>query len=322
MAKSKGGHVMPVETRSKLVLEVAAELVAHEDKPWRQAMVFIRDQGAENPWSARLFGTDTPGGIDQVANGECDLAIINPSGPLTLAYRGTGPYKQPVPVRVITCIPSYDQFAFNVHPDTGLNDFEEIGEKRVPLRISVRGQQDHSVHFMLRHIMQAAGFSWEDLEGWGGKFVFQPGMPNNPGRVASYQKREVNAIFDEAVGLAMQAAEANGMKTLPLRESTVKKLEAMGYRRGIIEAKDYPWLKSDILSIDFSGWPVYCHENTPDDLVTAICEGLEERKDRIPWQGEGPLPLERMCFDTPEGPLDVPLHPAAERFWRARGYLR
>jgi hypothetical protein len=67
---------------------------------------------------------------------------------------------------------------------------------------------------------------------------------------------------------------------------------------------------------------VFCHEHTPDDLVTAICAALEARRDRIPWQGEGPLPLERMCYDTPEGPLDVPLHPAAERFWRDRGYLR
>jgi TRAP-type uncharacterized transport system substrate-binding protein len=28
-----------------------------------------------------------------------------------------------------------------------------------------------------------------------------------------------------------------------------------------------------------------------------------------------------MVRDTPEGHLEVPLHPAAERFWRDRGYL-
>ena len=40
----------------------------------------------------------------------------------------------------------------------------------------------------------------------------------------------------------------------------------------------------------------------------------------IPWEGVGPLPLDRMSVDTREGPLDVPLHPAAEAYWRERGY--
>jgi TRAP-type uncharacterized transport system substrate-binding protein len=28
-----------------------------------------------------------------------------------------------------------------------------------------------------------------------------------------------------------------------------------------------------------------------------------------------------MCRDTQSGPLNIPLHSAAERFWRERGYL-
>ena len=58
-----------------------------------------------------------------------------------------------------------------------------------------------------------------------------------------------------------------------------------------------------------------------DDLVKRICAALEARKHLIPWQGEGPLPLERMCRETQETPQVVPLHPAAEAFWRERGYL-
>ena len=68
-------------------------------------------------------------------------------------------------------------------------------------------------------------------------------------------------------------------------------------------------------------WPLITREDAPDDLIMAFCRALEARKDRIPWRGEGLLPLERMCRDTPETPLDIPLHPAAERFWRDCGYL-
>ena len=38
-------------------------------------------------------------------------------------------------------------------------------------------------------------------------------------------------------------------------------------------------------------------------------------------EGGGPVPLEIMCGDTPEAPLGVPLHPAAEAFWTQQGYL-
>jgi len=56
-------------------------------------------------------------------------------------------------------------------------------------------------------------------------------------------------------------------------------------------------------------------------MVRRVCAGLEARRHMIPWEGAGPLPLDRMCRDTPEGPLDVPLHPAAEAFWKEQGYL-
>ena len=58
------------------------------------------------------------------------------------------------------------------------------------------------------------------------------------------------------------------------------------------------------------------------DTGSAVWAALEARKDRLPpGTGEGPLPLDVMCKDTAEGPLGIPLHPAAERFWREQGYL-
>jgi TRAP-type uncharacterized transport system substrate-binding protein len=33
------------------------------------------------------------------------------------------------------------------------------------------------------------------------------------------------------------------------------------------------------------------------------------------------MPLDRMVQNTPEAPLTIPLHPAAERFWHSQGYI-
>ena len=81
-------------------------------------------------------------------------------------------------------------------------------------------------------------------------------------------------------------------------------------------------MPADVLTVDFSGWPIIVREDAADKFVTQVCAALEERADRIPWQGEGPLPIERMCIDAPDTPQVAPMHPAAEAYWKERGFLR
>lgn len=316
------GWANPVTTRSRIVLEIAAELVALPDQRLRQAKVLLREQGAGEAWPLCLFATSTREGVDAVVKREADLAIINPSGPLTLAYRGTGRYERPQPVRAVAVIPSFDQYVFAVRSDLGLARFEDIAARRAPLRVALRGQRDHCLHDMLDDIAAAAGFSVAALEAWGGTVRREGSLPFPGGaKFQALARGEIDAIFDEAVQEWVDAALDAGMTILPLAEATLRKLERLGYRRGVIERSLYPRLPQDILTIDFSGWTIFVHEEASDRLVEAICAALDARKHLIPWQGEGPLPVERMCRDAPDTPMDVPLHPAAERHWRAQGYL-
>ena len=87
------------------------------------------------------------------------------------------------------------------------------------------------------------------------------------------------------------------------------------------ERSTYHKLPQDVLSLDFSGWTIFVHAQADDELVTQICAGLDARKARIPWEEPGDLPVERMAREAPDTPQAVPLHPAAERFWRSRGYI-
>ena len=306
--------------RSHLVLEVASELVDRTEWPYRQARITLREQGGE-VWPVCLFGCDTPAAIDQVARGEVQVAIINPAGPLALALRGRGPFRSAIPLRAITVIPSPDQLAFAVTERTGLKSLHDIRERRFPLRVSIRGQMDHSLHLVVKEVLSAAGFSLDDVVSWGGQVRYDAGLPNSPTRLGAVQRGEVDMIIDEAVRSWIDAATESDMGVLPLDEPLLERLEELGFRRAVIPKARYTKLKEDVPTLDFSGFPVYTHVNVPDAIVTSICSALEARKEKIPWQEDGPLPLDRMCRDTPEGPLNIPLHPAAERFWRERGYL-
>jgi len=306
--------------RSRLVLEVASEMVDQSDWPHRQARVSLRVQGAEY-WPVNMIASDGPAALDLVARGEMQLAISNPAMYLTLAVRGTGPYKKPIPLRAITIIPSPDQLAFAVTEKTGLKSLREIRERRLPLRVSLRGQKDHALHPVVNEVLAAAGFSLDDIVAWGGQVRYDDGLPMKDNRFGAMQRGEVDMIVDEAVRGWANAALDAGMRILPLDETMLTQLEALGLRRAVMPQERYPKLPEDLPTLDFSGFAVYTHADVPDAVVTSICAALEARKDRIGWQEPGPLPLELMCRDTPDGPLTIPLHPAAEKFWRARGYL-
>ena len=303
--------------RSRVVLEVAAELVAAADQPRHQAKVLLRDHGED--WPINLSTLSTIDAIDEVVSGRVTMAFTNPSAVLTLAYRGQGPFKTPQPVRAIAVVPTLDQYMFAVKGDSGLVNFEDIGTRRYPLRIAGRAQTDHCLHMILGHVMAAAGFSLNDVKSWGGDLKYL--LSSRGDRVSLVKRGEVDALFDEAVRNWVDAAVDAGMTILSFTEPTMRKLEAMGYRRGWLRQSRFPKLPRDIMTVDFSGWTIFVHADAPDKLVTQICAGLDARKHLIPWQGDGPLPVDHMVKDTEDTPLDVPFHPAAEAFWRRKGYI-
>jgi TRAP-type uncharacterized transport system substrate-binding protein len=175
---------------------------------------------------------------------------------------------------------------------------------------------------MLEDIFQAAGFSTAELISWGGEIHKVGHIPRpTTDKFKSLVAGEITGVFDEGVhGWADDVTPA-GLVALKMEDETIAKLEEIGYRRDCLTKARYPTLPEDIPTLDFSGWPIFVREDADDGTVRRICAGLQDRRDLIPWEGEGPLPLDQMCINTPEAPLGMPLHPAAEAFWKDQGYL-
>jgi TRAP-type uncharacterized transport system substrate-binding protein len=315
----------PATMRGVLMLEVAAELVKMRSWPHNQPLIHLRAQGA-GEWAVTLFGSDSPEAVHQVARKEVQFAIVNPGAILALAIRGLGPFPDPVPVRAVAVLPQYDQLGFAVTEATGLTTLTELRDRRYPLRVTLRAQRDHAQHVVIREVLSALGMTVEDIPTWGGQLIYE--RPTPDGRIETVRSGKADSLWDEAMPMYGAAALEMGMRFLTLEPAHRERLEAMGLRATSLKER-YPQLTEDIWCIDFSGWTIYTHEDTADDIVEAFCTALEVRKDRIPYRHpdgsqlpEGaPLPLDEMCRSTPDGPLSVPLHPAAERFWRGRGYL-
>jgi hypothetical protein len=210
-------------------------------------------RGVENHFDLQIRQAETVG-LTRVVGGELDMAFLNPSAALAVAHRGTGSaFKTPQPVRAITVLPSRDQCLFAVRSETGFTHVEDIGRARYPLKLSLRGLDQHWLHFMLDDIFAAAGFSLADIVSWGGEIRKEGHIPN-PGtaRFDSLINGEVDGILDEGVHGWADAMVPAGMTVLHLREDTVARLEAIGYRRDYLLKSRYPTLPEDVLTLDFS----------------------------------------------------------------------
>jgi TRAP-type uncharacterized transport system substrate-binding protein len=177
------------------------------------------------------------------------------------------------------------------------------------------------VHLVVDQVLRAHGFSLADVIEWGGTVSYDDGLPVDPARIGRARTGEIDAIFDEAVSRFIPPAIELGMRFLPLGEAAAAQLADYGLRPAAIPRSIFPMLPADVPTIDFSGFAIVTHADTPESFVYDFCRALDARKSRIPTQQGPSLPLETMCKDTAEGPLDVPLHAGAERYWREVGYL-
>jgi hypothetical protein len=312
-------HPRATAIRSMLVLEMASQMMLDRGFPANQADVQLRAASDAGPvlTMASRAGQSV---YAQVADGRLAMGFANPSAMLTMAVRGVEPFQRPLPLRVVTVLPSADQLVFAIRGDLDVGCLEEVAERRIPLRISVRGDRDHAVHAVLAHVLRACGFCYEDVASWGGEIRFDPGMPSTPQRMGAAEAGTVDAVFDEGAQSWISRAVGAGMRIAALREETIASLEPTGLRRAVLNGEHCAALTADVPTIDFSGWPLYVRADAPADIVRRVCAAIEARRESIAWHGAGPLPLHTMCADGPATPLDVPLHDAAAAFWRERGY--
>ena len=91
--------------RTKMALEVAAELYTQRMSAMGNfATISIQSSSREEQFPGMLMGIngDLMGGMKapiEVGKGRVDVAFINPSAIVTMAYRGKGFYKEKLPLR-------------------------------------------------------------------------------------------------------------------------------------------------------------------------------------------------------------------------------
>jgi len=258
-------------------------------------------------------------GARLVASGKLDIVWLNPSVIATMAYLGKGPFRRSSPLRALAVFPSWDRLVVAVSGKLGVRSMEELKEKRPALRVSVA--DNDCVNFAIHKLLKVHGLKIESFTEWGGS-VEPVVRPSNPRRRQGIISGEIDVVIDEGMDSWGQLALDHGMVLLPLSEKALAKLECYGFKRAPLAGGR---LKGNIpestLVVDYSGWPIITHERLADELAYHIAAVLDRLREEIPYDSAQVPPMSSLCRSTEEGPLDIPLHPGAERYYREHGYL-
>jgi TRAP-type uncharacterized transport system substrate-binding protein len=306
--------------RAKTLWEIGLHIAGNPATPYggNRDMVITVGSGSGpqfRPWLRLATGSAIL--AEEVAKGGgVDLAFVNPAALLTQAYRGVGLFKTPLPVRIIASYPSWDRFVFAVHPRTGIRSLADVKSKRYPLRASVREDPTHSTHVLIEQAFALHGFTLNDIESWGGKLVLCGG-PSDARRLEPMARGEIDAVFDEGIKVWLDEALAAGLVPLELNEDEFAAMGKLGWRRVRLPKARVPRLVKEIDALDFSGWPIYANASLPEQTAYDVCAALAAREAEIPWEKDSDGSALHMVSDTETTPMDVPLHPGAERWYRA-----
>ncbi len=306
--------------RAKMLWEIGLQIAGNPATPYfgnRDMCVVVGSGSGESfrPWLRMATGSPTL--AYAVARGELEMAMVNPSGFLTQAYRGTGLFPWPLPVRALAVYPTWDRFVCMIHPRTGLRSISEIKEKRYPLRLSIREDPAHSTRALTDQLLEVYGFSLTKIESWGGSFQLNGG-PGDKRRLTAMHAGEIDAIFDEGLVHWFDEALEAGMVPITLDDFAFQKLLAIGWRRVNIPAGRFPHLKEEHLCLDYSGWPLYTRASLADEDAYKVCAALQARESEIYWESSF-TGIGQLGQDTEATPLDVPLHPGAAQWYREQG---
>ncbi len=254
-----------------------------------------------------------------VASGEIDVAFVNPSALLTQAYRGTGHFTRALPLRIIANYPSVDRFVVAMRTSLGFRSLHDVKRAKYPLQISVREDPTHSTLVLIQQLLALYGMSLSEIESWGGR-IHPAGPPNDKRRLDAIRDGTLDAVFDEGISIWLAEALAHGFSLIPFEAETFVTLEKIGWRKvGLNTGRFSQFPVHDC--IDFSGWPLYARADLPDKVAYDICGALAARHDEMVWEEGTHEGVAQLGRETDATPMDVPMHPGAELWFREQGMI-
>ena len=181
----------------------------------------------------------------------------------------------------------------------------------------MREDPTHSTLVLIEQVFALHGFTLNDIEAWGGRLITCGGPGDVRRRLEPLARGELDAVFDEGIKVWLNEALAAGL--VPV-EFDAGEYDAIGQARlaprGAAEsALSRPWRRMSTPSISAAGRST-ASASLAEQTAYDICGALAAREVEIPFEKGTNGNAMQMVQETDMTPMDVPLHPGAERWLR------
>ncbi|KUL82316.1 hypothetical protein ZTR_09716 [Talaromyces verruculosus] len=279
-------------------------------------------------WSIRYGGIEA---VLEVFRGEAQLAIATPAQMMTTAITGEGifaPYGPMPSLRALGVLPQDDRIILAVDPKYGIKSFEDLRQKRPPLRIATSTNDGTNfIGFTAYAFMECHGITPEVLESWGGKYVTAQ-RPEQT--IAFIHAGEADALLEEAIMTPWWEDIMDGYKynAIPAESSALSRfVEKHPKAQGPKELPAGFWsaLTEPLYTLDFSDFVILVRDDLPEDVAHLLTWCLVETRFALEGQYKHLRP-DRSPLSYPLDPFKmaqtpIPLHDGARRYYQDAGYL-
>ncbi len=264
--------------------------------------------------------------LARLESGDIEAAHVT-SIILSAGLHGRKPFNSAVKnIRILSGItpPTLNEFHFIVGKDVPVNSFNEIRDKKYPLKLVTR-TVGVAGEIMTDSVFRAYGFNYDDIKKWGGTVtmaalstgfeLMKDGRVEAFGCSHTYPTALINDLIKDRGGR---------LKWFSIDDQSIfAKLEELGMPKVILPKGHYTGLESEVSTI-CGPEIIAMNANVSNDVAYAMIKAICENSESI-RASHGAV-----STFTPEMAYKwalsftkyVPLHPGVEKYFREKGYMK
>lgn len=199
----------------------------------------------------------------------------------------------------------------------GIKKVEDILAVKPPIRVIVN-QRGNMVEAMNRTMFKYYGFSYEDIEKWGGQIIYAPSSEAADLMKDRRADLHTTSLFAPHSSI-IEIGRSVDVQLLPVRDDVIKAVnKEWGTDPYVIKAGTYDWVTEDVPTFAL-GAMIIINKDVPEQTAYNLAKALVENIDEIKGVhvSMGALTPELMVAQNV-----VPFHPGALRYYREVGLIK